>query len=146
MPLQRTLILLKPDAVSQGVCGNVISRFEGAGFKILGCKMMSLSSAVLREHYAHIADKPFYPEVEAFMQSAPVIALVLEGEDIVERMRDMLGVTDCTQAAPGTIRAELGSKEPGKSKMQNIAHASDSPDAAEQEIRRFFSEGELCAR
>lgn len=141
--MERTLILLKPDAVQNGVCGKVISRFDDAGFKILGCKMMYLESDVLREHYAHIADKPFYPEVEAFMQSAPVIALALEGEDIINRMREMLGVTDCLAAAPGTIRAELGSKEPGKSKMQNIAHASDSPEAAAKEVARFFKENEL---
>ena len=143
--MEKTLILLKPDAVQNRVCGQVIARFEKAGFVIRGCKMMYLSSEVLRDHYAHIADKPFYPEVEKFMQSAPVIALVLEGTDIINKMRDMLGVTDCTQAAPGTIRAELGSKEPGKSKMCNIAHASDSPAAAEAEVKRFFKESELFA-
>ncbi|MBM3231673.1 nucleoside-diphosphate kinase [Candidatus Peregrinibacteria bacterium] len=141
--MERTLILLKPDAVTKGVCGTVIARFDEAGFTIRGCKMMELSSEILRDHYAHIADKPFYPEVEKFMQSAPVIALVLEGKDIINRMRDMLGVTDCLQAAPGTIRAELGSKEAGKSKMCNIAHASDSREAAETEVARFFEEGEL---
>lgn len=141
--MQRTLILLKPDAVRSRVCGKVINRFEEAGFTIRGCKMMELSSEILRAHYAHIADKPFYPEVETFMQSAPVIALVLEGENIIEKMREMLGVTDCLQAAPGTIRAEWGSKEEGKSKMCNIAHASDSPEAAEQEVARFFREDEL---
>lgn len=143
--MQRTLILLKPDAVQKQVCGTVIKRFDEAGFKIVGCKMMFLSSEVLREHYAHIADKPFYPEVEEFMQSAPVIALVLEAENIVDRMRDMLGVTDCLQAAPGTIRAELGSKEEGNSKMMNIAHASDSAEAAEAEVKRFFKDEELFA-
>jgi nucleoside-diphosphate kinase len=141
--MQRTLILLKPDAVQSHICGQVISRFEDAGFVIRACKMTHLSPEVLREHYAHIADKPFYPEVETFMRSAPVIALVLEGDDIINRMRDMLGVTDCLQAAPGTIRAELGSKEPGKSKMCNIAHASDSPEAAEQEVLRFFRPEEI---
>lgn len=141
--MQKTLVLLKPDAVQKHVCGDVINRFEKAGFVIRGCKMMELSSEVLREHYAHIADKPFYPEVEGFMQSAPVIALVLEGDDIIAKMRDMLGVTDCKEAAPGTIRAELGSKEDGQSKMMNIAHASDSPEAAEAEVKRFFKEEEL---
>lgn len=141
--MQRTLILLKPDAVQNAVCGQVINRFDQAGFKILGCKMMYLSSEVLAEHYAHIVDKPFYPEVETFMQSAPVIAMVLEGEDIINRMRDMLGVTDSAAAAPGTIRADLGSKEGANSKMKNIAHASDGPEAAEKEIARFFKENEL---
>jgi nucleoside-diphosphate kinase len=141
--MERTLILLKPDAVTKRVCGNVISRFEAAGFTIRGCKMMHLNPDILRDHYAHIADKPFYPSVEDFMRSAPVIAMVLEGEDIIARMRDMLGVTDSLQAAPGTIRAELGSKEEGLSKMVNIAHASDSPEAAQAEITRFFAEDEL---
>lgn len=141
--MERTLILLKPDAVTKHVCGNIISRFENAGFIIRGCKMMHLSPEILRNHYAHIADKPFYPDVENFMRMAPVIALVLEGDNIIAKMRDMLGVTDSLQAAPGTIRADLGSKEEGKSKMVNIAHASDSPEAAQAEIARFFSEDEL---
>lgn len=140
--MQRTLILLKPDAVQNHFCGKVISRFEEAGFTIRGCKMMALSSDILRDHYAHIADKPFYPEVEGFMQSAPVIALVLEGENIVENMREMLGVTDSKEAAPGTIRAEFGSKA-DNSKMVNVAHASDSAEAAETEIARFFKEDEI---
>jgi nucleoside-diphosphate kinase len=92
--MERTLILLKPDAVQKKFCGKVITRFEEAGLRIAGCKMMNLSSAILKEHYAHIADKPFYPEVEKFMQSSPVIAMVLEGENVISKMRDMLGVTD----------------------------------------------------
>jgi len=141
--MQQTLILLKPDAVSQKVCGKVITRFEEAGFSIRACKMIQLTPELLREHYAHIADKPFFPEVEDFMGSTPVIAMVLEGDDIINQMRDMLGVTDCNQAAEGTIRAMYGNKEEGKSKMYNIAHASDSPEAAEAEVKRFFREDEL---
>jgi len=136
--MERTLILLKPDAVQKNICGKVIARFEDAGFRIVACKMMELSSEVLREHYAHIADKPFYPEVEKFMQSAPVIAMVLEGKDVINRVREMLGVTDSAQAAAGTIRAEWGDKGAKDSKMKNIAHASDSKEAAEAEIKRFF--------
>ena len=136
--MQRTLILLKPDAVEKGFTGKVITRFEGAGFRIRGCKMLHLNPKLLREHYAHIADKPFYPDVEKFMSSIPVIALVLEGDDIVAKMRDMLGVTDSRKAAPGTLRAEFGVDQ-----MVNVAHASDSPEAAESEVRRFFSEDEL---
>ena len=141
--MQRTLILLKPDAVSQRVCGKVITRFEDAGLKILGCKMINLSPEVLREHYAHIAEKPFYPSVEAFMSSTPVIALVLEGDDVIAKIRDMLGVTDAALAAPGTIRADYGTKEGPDSKMLNIAHASDSEEAATAEIARFFKSEEL---
>ncbi|MDD4628548.1 MAG: nucleoside-diphosphate kinase [Candidatus Peribacteraceae bacterium] len=135
---QRTLILLKPDAVMKGICGKVIARFEDAGLTICGCKMIRLDAAILREHYAHIADKPFYPEVEKFMSSYPVIAMVIEGEKVVERVRDMLGVTDSRKAAPGTIRAEYG-----KDQMVNVAHASDSAESAEKEVKRFFKENEL---
>lgn len=136
--MEETLILLKPDAVNKRIAGKIIARFEDAGFKIRGCKMMHLDPRLLREHYAHIADKSFYPDVEKFMRSVPVIALVLEGENIVARMRDMLGVTDSRKAAPGTIRAEYGEDQ-----MVNVAHASDSPETAAKEIRRFFSEDEL---
>ncbi len=136
--MERTLILLKPDTVAKGLVGKVIARFESAGFRIRGCKMLHLNPDILREHYAHIAEKPFYPEVEKFMSSVPVIALVLEGDDIVAKMRDMLGVTDSRKAAKGTLRAEFGVDQ-----MVNVAHASDGPDAAAQEIHRFFSEDEL---
>lgn len=135
---ERTLILLKPDAVQKRFCGRVIARFEEAGFWIRGCKMIRLDKDLLRDHYAHIADKPFYPEVEDFMSSVPVIALVLEGDNIVAKVRDMLGVTDSRKAAPGTLRAEFGVDQ-----MVNVAHASDSIETAEKEVRRFFSDKEL---
>ncbi len=136
--MEQSLILLKPDCVSKGYCGNVLSRFEAAGFKIRGTKMIHLDSAVLRDHYSHIADKPFYPDVEKFMGSTPVIALVLEGDDVVAKVRDMLGPTDSRKATPGTIRGDMG-----VDMMVNIAHASDSPEAAKAEVARFFSEKEL---
>jgi len=141
--MQRTLILLKPDCMQKKICGTVIEQFEEAGFKIIGCKMIKLEPDILREHYAHIADLPFYPEVEEFMSSTPVIAMVLEGDDIIAKMREMLGVTDCLEAAPGTIRAEFGSKEEGKNKMCYIVHASDSQETAEKEVARFFEASEL---
>ena len=141
--MQRTLILLKPDCVQQHVCGKVIARFEEAGFLIRGCKLIQLTDELLRDHYAHIAEFPFYPEVENFMKESPVLAMVLEAEGIIDTMREMLGVTDCNEAAAGTIRAELGSKEDGKSKMCNICHASDSAEAAEVEIQRFFKPEEI---
>ncbi len=136
--MQQTLILLKPDTMTKKLVGKVIARFEGAGFAIRGCKMIRPTKELLREHYAHIADKPFYPEVEKFMGSTPVIALVLEGEDVVTKVRDMLGVTDSRKAAPGTIRAEHGVDQ-----MVNVAHASDSPETAEKEVVRFFTQDEL---
>lgn len=136
--MERTLILLKPDAVKGKFCGKVISRFEAAGFLIRGCKMVRLTPSILREHYAHVADKPFYPEIEKFMSSAPVIVLVLEGDNIIATIRDMLGVTDSRKAAPGTLRATFG-----KDVMINVAHASDSKETAEKEVRRFFRPEEL---
>ena len=105
---------------------------------IRGCKMIRLTPEILREHYAHIADKPFYPEVEGFMSSVPVIAMVLEADGIVDTMREMLGVTDSREAAPGTLRAEYGEDQ-----MINVCHASDSSEAAEAEVKRFFAEEEV---
>lgn len=136
--MERTLILLKPDAMQKGFCGKVIARFESAGFRIRGCKMAHLGPEILREHYAHIADKPFYPDVEAFMKSTPVIVMVLEGKDAIDRVREMLGVTDSRKAAPGTLRKEFGVDQ-----MVNVAHASDSAETAEKEIERFFKSDEL---
>ena len=141
--MERTLILLKPDAITQKICGKVITRFEEAGFTIRACKMIQLTPDVLREHYAHIADLPFYPDVEEFMGSTPVLAMVIEGKGVIDSVRDMLGVTDSAEAAPGTLREEYGSKEGSKSKMINVAHASDSRENAEEEVKRFFSEDEL---
>jgi nucleoside-diphosphate kinase len=136
--MERTLILLKPDAVQGKFCGKVIDRFESAGFTIRGCKMMNLTPAILREHYAHVADKPFYPEIEEFMSSVPVIAMVIEGDDIINKVRDMLGVTDSRKAAPGTLRATFG-----KDVMINVAHASNSKETAAKEVERFFKKDEL---
>lgn len=136
--MQTTLILLKPDCVSSKFCGDVINRFEKAGFRIAGIKMIHLSKEILREHYAHVADKPFFPEIEQFMQSAPVVALVLAGDNIINVVREMLGPTDSTQAAKGTIRGDLG-----KNKMTNVVHASDSQESAQVEIKRFFKSEEL---
>lgn len=136
--MQKTLILLKPDCLKNAHCGEVIGRFEKAGFIIRGCKMIRLSDAILVEHYAHIASKPFFPEIKNFMQSSPVIALALEGENAIDRVRDLLGPTDSTKAPKGSIRGDLG-----KTVMINVAHASDSPENAAIELGRFFAPGEL---
>ena len=138
--MQTTLVLLKPDCMTKNLAGEVIKRFEGAELQILGCKMQQLSSETLREHYSHIADKPFYPEVEGFMQSAPVIALALRGDNAIARVRDLVGPTDSTAAPAGTIRGDLG-----EDKMRNIVHASDSVEAADAELQRFFNPGEVLA-
>ncbi|MBE2203259.1 MAG: nucleoside-diphosphate kinase [Chthoniobacterales bacterium] len=136
--MDTTLILLKPDCVAGRKVGEVLKRFEAAGFQIRGCKMFCADVALLREHYAHIADKPFFPEVEAFMQSTPVIALALAGDNAVNRVRDIIGPTDSKKAAPGTVRGDFGVDV-----MVNIVHASDSPENAQIELNRFFKNGEL---
>ena len=136
--MQTSLILLKPDCVTGHKVGEVIKRFEEAGFQIRGAKLMKLSSEVLAEHYGHLADKPFFPEIVAFMQSSPVLALAIAGDNAVERVRALLGPTDSKKADKGTIRGDFGVDV-----MVNIAHASDSPENAEIELKRFFLPEEL---
>lgn len=138
MSLETTLILFKPDALEKRVVGQVTARFEAAGLRLRGVKMFRASDAVLAEHYAHIATKPFYPEVQQFMQRTPVIAVALEGESAVARVRDLLGPTDSKKAAKGTIRGDFGVDV-----MVNVCHASDSAEAAAAELKRFFQPGEL---
>ena len=130
---ETTLILVKPDAVAQGLTGEVLQRLEKNGFKILNCRMLRLTPALLQEHYAHLASLPFFPEIEAFMASGPVVAVALSGENAITRVRELLGPTDSTKAPKGTIRGDLG-----KDKMHNVLHASDSAEAAQAELKRFF--------
>lgn len=136
--METTLVLLKPDCLADRHCGDVISRFEASGLEIVGCKMMLLGEDVLAEHYAHILDKPFYPELRTFMQKSPVIALALSGENAVAHVRDLMGPTDSRKAVKGTIRGDFG-----KDVMINVVHGSDSPDNAVLELKRFFAESEL---
>jgi nucleoside-diphosphate kinase len=136
--METTLILFKPDAIQKSLVGQVLARFEAAGLKIRGIKMFKASDALLNEHYAHIATKPFFPEVQRFMQQTPVIALALAGDNVVARVRDLLGPTDSKKAAKGTIRGDFGVDV-----MVNVCHASDSTETAAAELRRFFQAGEL---
>ena len=145
MAIQTTLILFKPDAVQKNLVGQALLRYEKEGFKIRGIKMMSLSDEILAEHYSHIAEMPFFPSVRGFMQESPIIALALSGEDVISRVRDLLGPTDSNEAATGTIRGDFGEKNTD-SKMRNVCHASDSPEAAEAELKRFFGDGEIFDR
>ncbi len=138
--MQKTFIIFKPDCMAQRHVGNVLARFEAAGFDVIGCKMTRLDPKLLREHYAHVADKPFYPEIEKFMSSRPVIMMALQGKDIVQRVRDLLGPTDSRKAAKGTIRGDFGTEM-----MKNVVHASDSVDNAKAELARFFKAEELHA-
>ena len=136
--MQKTLIILKPDCMAKKHAGSVIDRFEKAGFEIVGAKMIRLTPQVLREHYAHVASKPFYPEIEQFMSSRPVILMALQGENIVQKVRDLLGPTDSRKAAKGTIRGDFGTEM-----MKNVVHASDSDENAKAELARFFRPEEL---
>ncbi len=138
--MERTLVLIKPDAISRGLAGTVLGRFEQKGLKIAGMKMIQLSDALLREHYSHLADKPFFPTIAEFMGRTPVIALCLEGKEAVEVCRSLCGVTNSRKAAPGTIRGDLG-----MSMQCNLVHASDSPETAAAEVARFFRPEELFA-
>lgn len=135
---ETTLILLKPDCVAKRINGEVINRFEREGFRIRGCKMLRLTEELLKEHYAHIADKPFFPDVAKFMSSKPVIAIALAGDNVIAHVRDLLGPTDSKIAPKGTIRGDYGDD-----KMTNVVHASDSAENAALEIERFFSHAEL---
>ena len=136
--METTLILFKPDAIKNRIVGQVLSRFESAGLRIRGIKKLKFDDSLLKEHYAHIADKPFFPEVQQFMQQTPVIALALAGDHAVARVRELLGPTDSKKAATGTIRGDYGVDV-----MVNVCHASDSPETAAAELKRFFKPGEL---
>jgi nucleoside-diphosphate kinase len=136
--MEKTLIIFKPDCMEKRHVGNVLDRFERAGFSIVGCKMTLLTPRILREHYAHVANLPFYPEIEAFMSSRPVIVMVLEGHSVVTKVRNLLGPTDSRKAAKGTIRGDFGTEM-----MRNVVHASDSVENAATEIARFFEPSEL---
>ena len=136
--MQKTLVLIKPDAIQRGIIGEVIARFERKGLKIVAAKMMTLNEAILREHYAHIADKPFFPGVAKFMMSTPVMALALEGLDVVDTVRRITGITKSREADAGTIRGDYA-----MSVACNVLHASDSVEAAQAELARFFRADEI---
>ena len=136
--MELTVILLKPDCIQRNLIGEVIGRFEKSGLKVKACKMMQLTDELLKDHYSHLADKPFFPEIAGFMKSAPVVAMILQGENVIAKVRDMVGPTDSTIAPKGTIRGDLG-----KTKMENIVHASDTPENAAAEVKRFFKTEEI---
>lgn len=138
MQQEKSLIIIKPDAIQRNLVGTIIGRFEQKGLKIIGIKMMHLTDVLLKEHYAHIADKPFFPRIQKFMKSAPVIVMALSGAGAVAAIRTIVGPTKSFEAAGGTIRGDLA-----MSMQSNVVHASDSVEAGEAEITRFFSEGEI---
>ena len=133
--MEQTLVILKPDTVKRHLIGQVVSRIENKGFTIVQMKMEMLKPEVLKQHYAHIADKPFYPEIEEFMTSGPVVLMVVEGENVIEGIRRLMGPTQWSSALPGTIRGDFGT-----STGHNLIHGSDVPETAAVEIKRFFPE------
>ena len=136
--MERTLVLLKPDAVQRDLVGDIIARLEHKGLKLVGLKMMRLSDELLDEHYSHLVGRSFFPEGKAFMQLSPVVACCWEGIDSVDTVRALCGITKAREAAPGTIRGEFA-----MSVQANLIHCSDSLETAEAEVKRFFKAEEL---
>ncbi|MCK4327854.1 MAG: nucleoside-diphosphate kinase [Candidatus Diapherotrites archaeon] len=136
--MQRTFVMLKPDVMNRGLIGKVVARFEDKGLKPVGMKMLRLDDETLKVHYAHLADKPFFPGIVEFMKRSPVVATVWEGKEAIEVGRKLCGVTNAREAAPGTIRGDYS-----MSIQANLVHASDSEEMARQEIARFFTDSEL---
>ena len=136
--MEQTLIIFKPSSIERSLVGRILSRFEQKGLVITGMKMMKLSEEILKEHYAHLVDKPFFPNILASMTATPVIVACLKGVDAINVVRSMTGATNGRQAAPGTIRGDFS-----MSNQENIIHASSSPEDAQAEIKRFFKDDEI---
>ena len=141
MPVERTLSIIKPDAVGKNIIGKIYSRFESNGLQIVASKMLRLSDVVAGGFYAEHRERPFFKDLVAFMTSGPVVVQVLEGEDALARNRELMGATNPQEAAEGTIRADFAN-----SIDANAVHGSDSPASAEREIAYFFSASEICDR
>lgn len=131
--MEKTYIMLKPDAVRRGLIGEIIGKIERKGYKISAMKMFMLNKEVLAEHYSHIVEKPFYPEVESFMLSGAVLGMIVEGENVIQGMRNFMGPTKYLDAPAGTIRGDYSCNS-----QENLIHGSDSPETAKIEIKRFF--------
>ena len=141
MSIEQTLSIIKPDAVGKNVIGKIMDRFESAGLNIVACRMMHLSREQAEAFYAVHKDRPFYGELVEYMISGAVIIQILEGEEAIQRNRDVMGATNPTEAAPGTIRADFA-----ESVQANAVHGSDSPTTAQQEISYFFDPTHICSR
>lgn len=133
--MQKTYIMLKPDAIKRGLMGRIIGRIEDKGFKIVNAKMFTLTVAQLEEHYAHLKDKPFFKDIVEYMTSGPVLGMIVEGDDVILGMRKIMGATKWLEADAGTIRGDFAC-----STTQNLIHGSDSEETAKAEIKRFFGE------
>ena len=137
--MQKSLVLLKPDCVERRLVGEIIGRFERKGLNIIAMKMVRVSPELSKQHYAEHVSKPFYPNLEEFITSSPIVAMVIEGLDVVRVIREMLGATNGLKAAPGTIRGDFSS-----SRQMNLVHASDSEESAAREVSLYFQASELC--
>ena len=137
MSSEKTLILVKPDGVRRSLVGEVISRIERKGYTVTSLRMLQADRALLERHYEEHKGKPFFEPLVEFMMSGPIVAMVAEGNRVIEGFRSLAGVTDPTVAAPGTIRGDLA-RDQGTKVVQNIVHGSDSPESAEREIEIFF--------
>ena len=131
--MEKTLIIVKPDAVEKQLIGSILNFFETKNFEIVQLEMMALSDEMLNDHYSHLTDKPFFPEIVEFMQSSHVVVATLQANNAVEKVRDLVGVTDPSEADEGTLR-----KIHGTDVMRNVIHASDSVENAIAEVERFF--------
>ena len=136
--MEQTLVILKPSALQRALVGEVIKRFEQKGLRLAGIKMIQLSDQILNEHYAHLADRPFFKRIKDSMMITPVIVTCWEGKDSVRVVRTMTGSTNSRDAVPGTIRGDLS-----MSLQENIVHTSDSVENAREELARFFSDDEI---
>lgn len=136
--MERTLVLIKPDGVRRALVGEVIARIESKGYSIAGVRMLNADRSLLERHYAEHQGKPFYEPLLEFMSSGPIVAIIAEGNRVIEGFRSLAGATDPTLAAPGTIRGDLA-RDQGTKVVQNIVHGSDSVESAEREIKIFFS-------
>ncbi len=141
MAIEQTLSIIKPDAVGNNYIGEIYQRFEAAGLRIVAARMMHLTREQAGEFYAVHRDRPFYADLVDFMSSGPIMVQVLEGEDAIQRNRDVMGATNPAEAAPGTIRADFATEVD-----ENAVHGSDGPNTAREEIAFFFGSGELCPR
>lgn len=135
--MERTLVLIKPDGVRRNLVGEVIARIERKGYSVANIRLLQADRALLEQHYAEHVGKPFYEPLVEFMMSGPIVALIAEGNRVIEGFRSLAGATDPTVAAPGTIRGDLA-RDQGTKVVQNIVHGSDSVESAEREIALFF--------
>ncbi|MDB2526569.1 MAG: nucleoside-diphosphate kinase [Mariniblastus sp.] len=137
--MERSLVLLKPDCVQRRLVGTIISRFEEKAINIIAMKLIQVTPELSKQHYAEHVEKPFYPGLEEFITGAPVVAMVVEGLEVIRVVRDMLGATNGLKAASGTIRGDFSS-----SRQMNLVHASDGPEASAREISLYFGDDEIC--